>query len=264
MPAYYDCHIHSHISEDSKASLAQMCQGAIAHGLTGVAFAEHYDLNPNDSGYRFFNHARYFQEFSAVRTQFGDRLKLLKGVEFGEPHLYPEAFTEVQQQDYDVIIGSIHWAGPVFVGAKEVLLTSTPRVFYESYYQIMLDMVQFGGFDILAHIDFPKRYLKTNITDLPILEDVLASLIATDIALEINTSSLRKGLPEVMPAAAILRRYAELGGRRITFGSDAHVPEDVGAGFDYARELVTQFPQFEVGYFEQRRFVPISGTTGAF
>jgi len=120
----------------------------------------------------------------------------------------------------------------------------------------MLASIRLGGFDILAHIDFPKRYLNTSITDLSILEDVLAALIEAGIALEINTSSLRKGLTHSMPDLDILQMYARQGGCKITLGSDAHTPEDIGAGFGYALSLVEQFPQFQLGYVEQRQFVP--------
>jgi histidinol-phosphatase (PHP family) len=60
-----------------------------------------------------------------------------------------------------------------------------------------------------------------------------------------------------MPDLDILHIYARQGGQKITLGSDAHAPEDIGAGFEYALSLVEQFPQFQLGYVEQRHFVPL-------
>ena len=37
---------------------------------------------------------------------------------------------------------------------------------------------------------------------------------------------------------AILKRYRELGGERITIGSDAHRPEEMGFEFAKAREVL--------------------------
>lgn len=253
-----DSHIHSHLSIDSSASVEDMCRGALDKSIPCIAFTEHHDLNPKDEGYNYFDPERFSREITEAKNMFADRLTILKGVEFGEPHQYPEALATFQHQEYDVIIGSIHWAGDFFAGSQEVLSHYTPEDFYERYYQEMLEAVQFGGFDILAHFDFPKRYLKTNVTDLPVIDEVLKTLIASEIALEINTSSLRKGLTETLPDRAILQRYAELGGTTITLGSDAHSPENIGAGFEYAFQVLKGFPQLKLGYFERRRFILLS------
>ena len=90
----------------------------------------------------------------------------------------------------------------------------------------MLETVRAGGFDTLAHFDLPKRYHRI-----------------------------------AVPDKEILQRYAQLGGTMITVGSDAHCPEDVGAGFDYVQDLLHDFPQFQVGYFEQRHFISYQSQT---
>jgi histidinol-phosphatase (PHP family) len=40
--------------------------------------------------------------------------------------------------------------------------------------------------------------------------------------MEVNTSGLRQDVGETYPSAAIVARYRELGGRRVTVGSDSH------------------------------------------
>lgn len=260
MNPHCDCHVHSHYSIDSAAPLDALCQGALANGLARLTISDHYDLNPRDEGYNYFQSEPFAMEFEQVRQRYADRLRLLKGLEFGEPHRYPDRLAVVQAQNYDVILGSIHWVGEYFAGAAQVFQRYTPRQFYEAYYREMLASIRSDGFDILAHIDFPKRYLKIAVTDLAILQEVLAALVETGIALEINTSSLRKGLPHSMPDLDVLHLYAEQGGVKITFGSDAHAPEEIGAGFDYAVGLVQHFPQFRVGYVAQRQFVPLTAS----
>jgi histidinol-phosphatase (PHP family) len=46
---------------------------------------------------------------------------------------------------------------------------------------------------------------------------------------EVNLSSLRQSLPEPMPAEWVVARYAELGGRTMALGSDAHRPEHIAS-----------------------------------
>lgn len=252
---FYDTHIHSHISCDSTATIAEMCEGAIANGLMGITITDHLDMNPNDEGYEYYKPAPFFEEIAEARRAFTGRLKVLQGVEFGEPHLYPETLAVLQNRPYDAIIGSIHWVGDDFPGSP--VAHAGPRAYFERYYAVMLAMVQAGGFDALGHFDFPKRYLGVNVTDLPIIDEAVAALAASGIALEINTSSLRKGLSETLPGIAILEKYAHHGGTRITFGSDAHTPADAGADFDIAQQLIATLPQLTVGYFKQRQFVRV-------
>ncbi len=53
-------------------------------------------------------------------------------------------------------------------------------------------------------------------------EPVLRALVDSGTGLEVNTSGLRQGPGETYPTEAIVRRYRELGGARVTAGSDAH------------------------------------------
>ena len=41
--------------------------------------------------------------------------------------------------------------------------------------------------------------------------------------------------------APVYRRYHELGGKYVTIGSDAHVPDGIGRAFDRARTLAAAF-----------------------
>jgi histidinol-phosphatase (PHP family) len=56
------------------------------------------------------------------------------------------------------------------------------------------------------------------------------------MAMEVNTSGLRKPIGEIYPTAELLRRAYALG-IPITFGSDAHRPGEVGWEFGRAVEL---------------------------
>lgn len=64
-------------------------------------------------------------------------------------------------------------------------------------------------------------------------------MVKNDIALEINTSSLRKGLSETMPGRDLLKIYEDAGGIKVTIGGDTHLADDLSAGYAYASSLVT-------------------------
>ena len=77
-------------------------------------------------------------------------------------------------------------------------------------------------------------------------------MINNNICLEINTSSLRKGLTESMPGKEILSIYKSRGGKYVTVGSDAHKPEDLAADHLYAKKLI-EYYNFNEVIFTQRQ-----------
>ena len=88
-------------------------------------------------------------------------------------------------------------------------------------------------FDVLGHLDILRRYGEARATRVTsnlysLLDKVLQWLIENKKALEFNSSGYRYGLESPHPELWVFERYFALGGRLVTFGSDAHRPEDVG------------------------------------
>ena len=97
-----------------------------------------------------------------------------------------------------------------------------------------LDMIQFPGITTLGHLTYIHRYITLAGKKLDFkpyygkIEAIYRSLIARDIALELNVSTLWKGLGISMPTMELLKLYKDCGGRLITVGTDAHAPENLG------------------------------------
>ena len=77
-----DYHLHSRDSVDSAESVARMCRRAVEIGLHEVCFTEHYDTDPYDPGYGFYDDVRYERRLAAAREKFAGRLVIRKGLEF--------------------------------------------------------------------------------------------------------------------------------------------------------------------------------------
>jgi histidinol-phosphatase (PHP family) len=92
-------------------------------------------------------------------------------------------------------------------------------------------------FSVLAHIDYPVRYWPAATFDPAAFEDefrhALRTVARTGRALEINTK-----IPLHEP---ILRWWREEGGEAVTFGSDAHHPSVIAAGFREAAHLAEAY-----------------------
>ena len=57
-------------------------------------------------------------------------------------------------------------------------------------------------------------------------------MISRNVALEVNLSTLWKGLGFSMPDTRILSFYHDCGGRLVTVGTDSHSPEHIGECVD--------------------------------
>jgi histidinol-phosphatase (PHP family) len=251
-----DLHVHTLFSCDSKTTMAQYCEEAIIQGIGCICFTDHVDCNKNDDGYGYYNAAAYFEEFKRIREQYSHKIKLLSGIEFSEPHVYPREFEDLLKLPYDFVLGSVHyWIDDLFPSRMEAKGITLEQAF-ERYWEEVYKAVAFGGFDSLAHMDFPKRYYKSAVWKEAQVTDICKVMLKNNISLEINTSSLRKGLSEAMPGKELLYLFEKAGGRNITIGADSHSIEELGKGYGVAIEML--YPSMVNGYYQERKFTGFS------
>lgn len=246
-----DLHIHTHHSCDSRVTMEEYCNEALARGVHTVCFTDHLDFNPADEGYRYYQTDKFFDEFERVRDKYSGRLFILCGIEFAEPHIYRKEFEQYCRLPYDFILGSIHfWIRDMF--PSRLIKSDIPvETVFENYWEEVYKAVSFSGFDAMAHFDFPKRYFKNCIWSKDQIEDIFKQMVKNDIALEINTSSLRKGLSESMPDKELLEIYKKVGGVKVTIGADTHKTRDLAADYDHAAALVEE-PLKNVMYIQRK------------
>jgi histidinol-phosphatase (PHP family) len=81
----------------------------------------------------------------------------------------------------------------------------------------------------------------------------LKTCIERGLALEVNDSGLRKPSQIIMPDPLILKWYAEMGGQRLTLGSDAHRLREVSLNLEKAIEAIRTVGINHVTQFDQRQ-----------
>jgi histidinol-phosphatase (PHP family) len=236
--------------------MAQYCEEAILQGIKCICFTDHVDYNKHDEGYGFYKKQTYFEEFKRIKDKYSDKIALLSGIEFSEPHIYQKEFENLLKHPYDFILGSIHyWINDLFASQMEEKGISLGEAF-KKYWEEVYKAVSVGGFDSLAHVDFPKRYYKNSQWNEERMRDIFKVMIKNNISLEINTSSLRKGLSETMPSRDLLYCYEKAGGKNITIGSDAHCANELGKGYEQAIEMLN--PVLVNGFYKNRKFIAFS------
>lgn len=248
-----DLHVHTGFSCDSEAKMRDYILEAQNKGIDWICFTDHVDYNKNDYGCGYYSPSAYFEEFKKqLHSETG--IKVCTGIEFSEPHLYGDKLKELAQYPYDFILGSIHWIGDMFP-CQKVREQYSAKEFYTLYWQEVYKTVNHGGFDCLGHIDFPKRYYGEIYYQENMLNEIFKIMMEKDIILEINTSSLRKGLSDTMPGRELLEIYKGNGGKYVTIGSDAHEIQDLGADNHVAKGLIKNFDLQEVVYEKRKRIV---------
>ena len=251
---YADLHIHTAFSCDSDADMEQYIIQAIDQKMQMICFTDHVDLNPHDYGYLYYKPEAFLEMCRGLQAKYGHLIRIGTGIEFGEPHLYPDQLKELSSLPYDFIIGSIHWIQDMFPDPKTRARYSA-KEFFSIYWKEMLQTVKHGGFDALGHVDFPKRYYGELYYSENQVREIYKHLLDQDMVIEINTSSLRKGLDETMPGRELLEIYKDCGGGFVTIGSDAHLVEDVGADSAIAQKLIRDFGFQEVVYAQRQRIL---------
>ncbi len=62
-----------------------------------------------------------------------------------------------------------------------------------------------------------------------------------------------RNLTALCPDEWIIKRFKELGGYLVTLGSDAHIPQNVGKGFDRAIETLKKYGYEKYFYYKNRK-----------
>jgi len=260
LQARLDYHLHSGFSYDNETPMEEMCIQAAELGLTEVAFTEHYDCDPADSGFGFFRPPFYFAELGRLREKWGGTLAIRAGLEFDQPHMYQGELQKViAKGQFDLILGAVHFVDHRSVVSAAYFEGRSEAKAYRSYFDAVLDAVKAGGFEVLAHLDYvktrgvefygpfdPSRFREQ-------IEAILRALIDKGMGLEVNTAGLRRKVQEAMPGPTILRWYKELGGELVTIGSDAHRPQQLGFGLGEGLQALEEAGFSFIARYERRK-----------
>jgi len=214
-----------------------------------------------EGGRAFFGEETYRTEFFSAKEKYGKKLKLLYGIELGQPSQNPEGSRDLlSRQNFDTVNGSVHNSSD---DADLIDLLSDCRNLSEvggiirEYLGVCRALVDFGGINVLCHFDYPLRYIpdfdgfeRTLFPYRDEIADILRTAIDKGMALELNTAGLKKLTRAVNPEPWIIKLFKDLGGACVAIGSDAHHALDIGFGIDQAAELAKSCGITLGAYFE--------------
>ncbi len=237
-----DTHMHSIYSYDGQMCLEDMIKRGISLGLLYMTFTEHLEFGQITLK-QFLNRFQvYSDEVDCLQEKYPS-ITLLKGVEFTNPEKYPKELERLQKLPLDYIIGSNH----------ETLKEQSEKE-VSTYYKKILTMVKQGGIDSLGHMDYVRRKFDDSCIEVDLLKEIFSCLIRQDIALEINSSAQRRKGLDSFPSSEKLVIYKEMGGSKVTLGSDAHRLQEIYDGIP----VIDERYDFQKGLYLKRNFVSLS------
>ena len=234
-----DLHTHTHLCKHAEGTANDYVSAAVKKGMAGIACTDHcpsphkYDpehrmeMEDLDTYNIWVNEAK-------ERTD----IKVYKGIEadfYQGGQVFMEEF--LKEEEFDVVLGSVHyqcfWADKI--SERTLWDGEDITAVWRRYFKMISLMVESKHYDVVAHIDLPKkRGQRPNDSDLAaIVLPALDQITLSGMAIEINTSGLIHPVAEMYPSPQILA-WAKEREIPITFGSDAHTPDRVGADFDKA------------------------------
>lgn len=260
-----DIHIHSALSHDGRDEPMLMAEQAFGLGIKHFALTDHIELEKLDNWDFRGAIARSEGVYSEIKERFAGRMEIYYGAELGQP-LYnlPEAEKILAEHDYDFVLGSQHRTKsyPYLNKVPETHEDKTRCL--DEYFEEELALAELGCFCSLSHLTFPLRFLCLDgwQPDMgrysAVIEKILRTIISKGIALEVNSSGIRKGLGVPMPCEEYIELYRRLGGRMITVGSDAHRISEIGADIPQVIELLKKVGFGEICVFRKKQPIFIS------
>lgn len=255
-----DLHNHTALCNHAEGTVDEYVEAAIKSGIDVYGFSDHAPMD-FDPKYRMaFDEMQHYRAMvMQAREKYKGRIDILFGYEVD--YLPGHMDERVLNAEADFMIGSVHfidgWGfdNPEFIGRYEHEDIDT---IWQQYFDAVKQMAQTGFFDIAGHLDLIKVFKFMPNTDIGVIAaGALDAIAAAGMAIEINVAGYRKPVAEAYPSPALLKAACERN-IPITFGSDAHKPEQVGLFRSAAVRLARDAGYTSCVYYRNRQRIEVA------
>ncbi len=239
-----DGHTHPNLLKTERGGI-EFALSAAEHGFDEIVFTDHMPFTVTGDEHDripFGEVGNYCRAVRELGERFGDRIKISVGIEVDfHPSCVAEIRDVLSEGRFDRVLGSSHLNIAGF-GVPFERLTHTE--FAVTVIENYIAAAESGFFDVITHLDiyrllftddaFPMTDDGFNVSSVaPLLHRLFALLERKSIALEVNAAPLYKCFDRLgpYPTREILA-LAEGYKFPIVYGSDAHIKENVGFGYE--------------------------------
>lgn len=215
--------------------MEEYCRAALSRGIQSIGFAEHVDFDPGDPDYGYYQYDACARAVLAARERYAPDLEVLLGAELDYQEWFEDSIAEfIQDHSFDFVIGSVHAVGGARLMGPEYCAGRSAHQAYADYFDAVRSSAESGLFDIIGHVGYAVRRGLGSVGAPPYSDlmehivEALHAIVRARVCLEINTSGMKHAGASPYPDVQLLEAFRHLGGERVSFGSDAHGPADVG------------------------------------
>jgi histidinol-phosphatase (PHP family) len=165
----------------------------------------------------------------------------------------------LEGRDWDYVIGSIHFLRDRSLDTEEYSVWGageSPERIWRRYFETLAESARSGLYDLIGHPDLVKvwgeRAPRPDGDLRRYYEPAVEAFAETGVAVEVSTAGLRKPAGELYPARPYLEMLVDAG-CPLALSSDAHVPDQLGFGYEQALEELEAVGVRELAVFERRR-----------
>ncbi|MBQ9729848.1 MAG: histidinol-phosphatase HisJ family protein [Clostridia bacterium] len=262
-PILTDVHNHSNFSPDGVSTLTEMAAEAFARGVAYYGISEHinYDVcffvPEKDKANETTNEQAYNLAARKLQREYAGKMEMLVGAEFGylKDSETLKAYCEyAEKYRPDFIVNSIHLDGKTDYYLRHAFYEKDgslreKKTVYAEYLSLVKESLSAPyPYDIVGHIGYSARYAPYPDKGMRYedfkeeFDSILTEIISREKILEVNGSA--QGLAGcTVTDESVVRRYFALGGREVSYASDAHQTISLMRG----REEVIAFLK-EIGF----------------
>ena len=243
-----DYHIHAQILQHPE-TFTDFVNVAIANNIEEICITDHMPLVGSNAADRIPNGKvkEYCHRVREMQEKYADKISILCGIEIDyHPTIQAEIEAVLQDGEFDFVLGSSH----LHALSNNIFHTITERNDYaRAMFENTIAAAKTGYFHAIAHLDM-HRWIFANPHRFPLADDnyteekhnelidkTLDTICSRGLKLEINPhfAMASNNTNNVYPSASIVQKALNKG-INFTYGSDAHVSQDVGCMLETLRK----------------------------